>query len=429
MKLQRGYEWLNPYVSSNKFWVEDVLSWDESFNLALSDYTLFSLLTLPFFTNSYIYLESFSKLSFLDVITIAESSETLESQEFYNAVIWDLCETIQLLFYSSQFIYYTNYQDFSVLMLYHSPELVIPFLEFITTYTNSGVFKSVLAAGSTIFSDSIILGTGKVLNFILLLCFYVWFTFIFFYICRLTRWGNALESYFTRLSLYFYSMSKDNRLQFESMLLTFALFTILFMFNIVTFKNVLEASTEQLTLWLFYTFLGVYAFFLYKNSVHYFSFLEASITNRRVSSFFIQFQKDAANSVVLWLRFLALLVRLNIYDTLDDVLDSNYIFACDFQDETYTSDLWVRFYNIVVYSTYCDVCLNDFRTYETNYVFDFFAIYFIICAKLLSFIFFALEGAGRVLLAFFILYLVIFEMQSVNRSYSEDSYIADARAK
>jgi hypothetical protein len=40
-----------------------------------------------------------------------------------------------------------------------------------------------------------------------------------------------------------------------------------------------------------------------------------------------------------------------------------------------------------------------------------------------------LEEIGRVLLAFFIIYLVIFEMQSVNRSYSEDSFVCNARTK
>jgi len=44
---------------------------------------------------------------------------------------------------------------------------------------------------------------------------------------------------------------------------------------------------------------------------------------------------------------------------------------------------------------------------------------------LIGFIFFALEAAGRALLAFFIFYLVIFEMHAINRSYTEDTY-ADA---
>ena len=184
---------------------------------------------------------------------------------------------------------------------------------------------------------------------------------------------------------------------------------------------------ETLTLLLFYIFLAVYVFFLYKNSTHYFSFLEASVTNRRVASLFVQFGKDAANSFVLVLRFMALLVRLNIYDTVDDVLDSNYIFACDFQDEVYSTDLFGRFYNATFVNSDYFTAGTTHSIYSLNYYFDLFSLYFLICCKFLSFIFFALEAIGRVLLAFFILYLVIFEMQSVNRSYSEDEFVTNTR--
>ena len=40
-----------------------------------------------------------------------------------------------------------------------------------------------------------------------------------------------------------------------------------------------------------------------------------------------------------------------------------------------------------------------------------------------------LEEVGRVLLAFFIVYLVIFEMQSVNRSYAEDLFTTNRRKR
>lgn len=72
--------------------------------------------------------------------------------------------------------------------------------------------------------------------------------------------------------------------------------------------------------------------------MHYFSFLEASVPNRKVLSIFIQFGKDTANSFIIVIRFVTLLVRLNIYDAVDDVLDSNYIFNCDFQEESLNSN-------------------------------------------------------------------------------------------
>lgn len=38
-------------------------------------------------TKTYIYLESFTKMSFLDILVISESSNVFEIQEFYNAVM------------------------------------------------------------------------------------------------------------------------------------------------------------------------------------------------------------------------------------------------------------------------------------------------------------------------------------------------------
>lgn len=188
-----------------------------------------------------------------------------------------------------------------------------------------------------------------------------------------------------------------------------------------------QESIESLNMLLFNIFLFVYIFFLYKNSIHYFSFLEASVSDRRATSMLVQTSKDFANSFVLVLRFLTLLIRLNIYDTVDDVLDSNYIFICDFEDDGFYFDTFGTFYRALL-------CNNDFYGDKTLFFentadssFDLFSLYFIICGKLISFIFFALEEIGRVLLSFFIVYLIIFEMQSINRSYSEEKFFSNTR--
>lgn len=80
---------------------------------------------------------------------------------------------IQILFYPFQFIFYTNYQDFCLIVLHHSPELVLALTDFITVYCNSNVLSFTVAAVSTVFNDSIVLGVLKLINFITLLCVYV----------------------------------------------------------------------------------------------------------------------------------------------------------------------------------------------------------------------------------------------------------------
>jgi hypothetical protein len=58
---------------------------------------------------------------------------------------------------------------------------------------------------------------------------------------------------------------------------------------------------------------------------------------------------------------------------------------------------------------------------------DFFSLYFLLWSKFVLFFFFALDEIARVFLAFYLVYLMIFEIQSVNRSYTEESYLLQLR--
>jgi hypothetical protein len=64
---------------------------------------------------------------------------------------------------------------------------------------------------------------------------------------------------------------------------------------------------------------------------------------------------------------------------------------------------------------------------ENEFFLDLFYIYFVCWAKLFTFIFFILEEILRLSLGFYICYLIIFEVHSVNCSYVEDNYIQSAR--
>jgi hypothetical protein len=58
---------------------------------------------------------------------------------------------------------------------------------------------------------------------------------------------------------------------------------------------------------------------------------------------------------------------------------------------------------------------------------DLFYIYYVCWAKFFTFIFFILEEILRIALAFYICYLIIFEVHAVNCSYVEDNYIQTKR--
>ena len=80
-----------------------------------------------------------------------------------------------------------------------------------------------------------------------------------------------------------------------------------------------------------------------------------------------------------------------------------------------------------------DSDLHDDRSFffedEIDLTNDLFSLYFILWSKFSLFLFFSIEECLRVLLAFFITYLIIFEVQAVNRSYLEDTYLFSKRQK
>jgi hypothetical protein len=60
---------------------------------------------------------------------------------------------------------------------------------------------------------------------------------------------------------------------------------------------------------------------------------------------------------------------------------------------------------------------------ESDSIFDLYYLYFLAWAKFFTFIFFIVEEFLRLVLAFFICYLIIFDIHAVNASYKEDKFL------
>ena len=94
---------------------------------------------------------------------------------------------------------------------------------------------------------------------------------------------------------------------------------------IATFDDDQEEILEFINGMCFNVLLFFFAYLIFKYSVHFFSFLEASVAEGRSIAFVAkQCTRDLINSGALLLRVLTLVVRLNIYDAVDDFLDSYY---------------------------------------------------------------------------------------------------------
>jgi hypothetical protein len=78
------------------------------------------------------------------------------------------------------------------------------------------------------------------------------------------------------------------------------------------------------------------------------------------------------------MRFLVLMIRLNIYDGVDDILDSYYIFVADFEEDDYFIDLFFSVFTTMFF----DLDNNDDRSFlledEVDFVGDLFTVYFVI---------------------------------------------------
>jgi hypothetical protein len=81
--LPAEYSWLESYLDNDSLWLEDAVNWEEAFDLVLSDFTIYNFLTTPFFFNSHFFLDSFTKLSFLDVMFSIETDKNS-----YSRIIW-----------------------------------------------------------------------------------------------------------------------------------------------------------------------------------------------------------------------------------------------------------------------------------------------------------------------------------------------------
>jgi len=174
----------------------------------------------------------------------------------------------------------------------------------------------------------------------------------------------------------------------------------------------------------FFNFLTIIILFLlYRYSIHYFSFLEGSIPDGRAVSYIVQFYKDALNTFSIMLRFYLLVLRINLYDLIDDILDSYYVVLIDFDDDEYFSELFLSVHGTLFFSN----DNHDDRSFlledENGFMGDLFYLYFLIFGKIVFFLAFITEEVFRLFLGFYICFLIIFEMHSVNCSYREDLYL------
>ena len=429
MRSHSEYSWLQSYFDNDSFWLEDVISWDESFDLFLADYNIFFFITSAFFVNVHFFLDSCVKMSFLDVLLLSETDAFNSSRELFDFCMWDNLSYLSTTFFFSQALYYTDYQDFFVVILYHSPELSLAVTDFVNSYWFNAAISYAPTAVFDVFSDSLNSSIDELVKYMLMFVAFIWVYVFVLGESRIQAIFKLLNPTMVRFESFFFSWSRDTRMQFEAAL---TLLFLLFLYGtmmMVTFDDDQEEFLEYFEQ-LFYTAVFyVFIYYVIRVGVHFFSFLEASASEGRTFTFVLsQFRRDAVNGFAFIMRMFTLMVRFFIYETNDDILDSYYIFIGDFDDDEYINELFFTTFPVLFF----DSDNNDDRSFfledEVDFSADLFSLYFIMLSKLGSLMFYIPEGIARAFLALYIGYLIVFEVHTANRSYVEDVYFATKRS-
>ena len=420
--------WINTYKNSDQLWLSDSLNWEKTSALAFSDTSFVSFLYNSFFVSQHVLTDKISKLSYLDVIILKTNSWNFNVQTLYFSFLNDIYLDFFNLYLPLISLMGSNYQDFFTLIAVISPELNIAISDY---FYEVFFFNNVNFLPAAVF-DSFTNNLNYFSNdgFVIFIMFflYVWFIVYFFLTSFSLRWSSFNFSHFNRFFYYFYSISVETRIQLEAVMQTFIFFLFYWIVTLLTFDDDQEEVIEFVDTFFFYFFTIIILYFILRHSIHYFSFLEASVSEgRNVNYLILQFRNDFLGSFSLLLRFYTLLFRMNVYDTLEDFFDSYYIFIGDFDDDEYINELFFSLHNTLFFT----LDNHDDRSFlfedENDFSNDLFFIYFMVWGKFSYFFFLMAELAARLGLAFYILYLILFEVHSVNCSYVEDVYFKTKR--
>jgi hypothetical protein len=164
-------------------------------------------------------------------------------------------------------------------------------------------------------------------------------------------------------------------------------------------------------------------FILFKLSIHVPGFLELAYKGRYFRVLLVkQLVRDIFSVIILTVRIGSLLARLTLYDLLDDVLESYYIFAEDHTDKAKKKALI-----LLVQENFMSVDANykynrKDKPFTHHSSIDLYEIYIKPLKQLFTFLFFLVEEVLKLSIGVFISYVMLVEVYSGSLSYAELTY-------
>ncbi len=203
---------------------------------------------------------------------------------------------------------------------------------------------------------------------------------------------------------------------------TIVFFFVLFVYYFISLLLYNETNDDIIGNWSSYLVTIYFILFLYylvKYNINFFSFLELSITTDvRYKYITKQFMRDLSNFIAHILRLGLLFLRLNIYDGLDDVFDSYYIFVGDFNIYEFT-DIFLTYFQTSNFLTDNAFDNSNLLYEEAELPQNIYYLYYLFFYKIFLFLFFIIEGILRITLALYIIVLLSLEINSFNVIYYE----------
>jgi len=395
------------------------INWeDASFILETDFFFLFNLISDSFLMNvfSTTFVSYFSWLDDFYMTLFFNSILTL-----YDSIVYDFflfCNTFgghiyfQFLINNNDLLLYYTILDFDSIFFFSS---FFSYLDTFYFYFNTVLFYDTFVG--TLFVTYL-----DYIVYIKWFFIFVLYLFLLSTLLRFTRFSDSYNYFLTRSLVFFTALGFENRLQFDA-LVSFLIF-VFFVWVVVlmTFDDVFTDNIDLIHMFLVNLFLFIIIFLLIKYSIHYFSFLENTVTEGFSVSFILkQMVRDLSNTFALFLRFFLLFFRMNIYDGLDDFLDSYYIFLSDFDENSFLDEDFVEVSQFFFISDNAED-LSISNPNEQEFLNDLWSEYAILWGKPFFFLFFFLEELFRISLALYIFYLIIFEVHAVNVSYFEDNF-------
>ena len=138
--------------------------------------------------------------------------------------------------------------------------------------------------------------------------------------------------------------------------------------------------------------------------------------------------KDISAIISFIIRLSSLILRLTIYDLLDDLFESYYVFCEDFYDKTQAKYLYFLVEALLLLQN--NQLIDDLiEATHGGYGIDFYAMYVLPVKSLYLLLFYLAWELFKLFMGLYAAYIVLLEIYSGSLSYNEISYLKIRRRR